>query len=385
MKNACVVVIACILLLAAFNATGWAQIENLHWGVKRIRADQVWDTDMWPQDFIVDPDGNAGQGVCVAVIDTGIANHPDLAGRVVDGISYGGGEYWEDYDGHGTQVAGIIAAIDDGTHLIGVAPRVSLYAVKAYSVQAVVNGINWAVDNGANMISISLATYDDYPELSAACDNAYDQGVLLIAGSGNDGRPIVMYPAAYDSVLAVGAIYESEYDYRWDLSNYGTPELEFMAPGVAINSTYPPDGYNVDSGTSFAVPHVSGAAALIFASKPDPEYDGNGNGAWDNFEVRAKLTDTALDLPLDGKHPGYDEWYGHGLVNAWWSNQRPQGDINYDLITDIGDLTIVCWYYGVKEGDPDWWDARRADIDIDKIVWIRDLAIISVHFGEIDP
>ena len=69
MKNACVVVIACILLLAAFNATVWAQIENLPCGVERIRADQIWDTDMWPQDFIVDPDGNAGQGAGRANID----------------------------------------------------------------------------------------------------------------------------------------------------------------------------------------------------------------------------------------------------------------------------------------------------------------------------
>ena len=78
-----------------------------------------------------------------------------MRGRVVDGISYGIGEYWEDFYGHGTQVAGIIAAIDDGNHLIGVAPRVSLYAIKAGDIQSWIDGINWAVSKGVHIISIS--------------------------------------------------------------------------------------------------------------------------------------------------------------------------------------------------------------------------------------
>jgi subtilisin len=307
-----------------------------------------------------------------------------LAGRVVDGISYvEGKEYWEDEPiGHGTHVAGTIAAIDDGNHLIGVAPRVDLYAVKVDPLNEaqVVSGIYWAVSKGVHIISMSLGfpAAGDYPFLKEACDYAYSQGVLLIAASGNTADP-VSYPARYTSVVAVGAVDQNDVRPWW--SNYGYPWLDFAAPGVAINSTYPPDGYNVDSGTSFAVPHVTGTAALIFASKPDPEYDDNGNGNWDNFEVRAKLNDTALDLGPSGK----DGHYGHGLVNAWYSNQRPPSDINYDLTVDIGDITIICIYWQTMRGDPDWWDARRADINIDNIVDIKDLSIAGLHFGEIDP
>jgi subtilisin family serine protease len=380
MKKTCLLTRACILILVAFNVTVSAQIENLPWGVERIRADQVWDTD-WTQDFIVNPGANAGQRVRVAVIDTGIANHPDLTGRVVDGISYvEGKQYWEDDVGHGTHVAGTIAAIDNGDHLIGVAPRVDLYAVKVdpYYIEQVVGGIYWAVSKAVHIISMSLGypATGNYPSLKEACDYAYSQGVLLIAASGNEADP-VSCPAIYETVVAVGATYSN--DKRWEWSNYGYPELEFAAPGVDVNSTLPPNKYQEWRGTSQAVPHVTGAAALVFASKVDAEYDSNGNGQWDNFEVREKLRDTALDLG----RPGKDGYYGYGLVNAWYSNQRPPGDINYDLIVDMGDISIINYFFGITPEDPDWWYGRRADID--NIIWARDRGIAGRHFGEIDP
>jgi subtilisin len=333
----------------------------------------------------VNPDANAGQGVRVAVIDSGIANHPDLEGRVVDGISYGIGEYWEDYEGHGTMVAGTIAAIDNGNHLIGASPRVFLYAIKPGSWDSFIDAINWAVNEGANIISISLGFYEYQApsgyldRLEDACDNAYyNNRVLLIAGSGNTGEAQIMYPAAFDSVIAVGAVDQN--DNRAWFSNYGG-ELDFAAPGVNINSTFPPNTYLIDTGTSFAVPHVTGAAALIFASKVDTYYDSNGNGRWDNSEVRAKLKDTALDLGPQGK----DGYYGYGLVNAWYSNQRPPGDINYDLMVDVIDLSIVNFWYGTMLQDPDWWYARRADIAIDNLIDVMDVSLVSMHYGEIDP
>ena len=362
-----------------FVPTAYAQKENLPWGVERIRADQVWDTD-WTQDFIANPGANSGQGVRVAVIDTGIASHPDLAGRVVDGVSYVvGKQYWEDDNGHGTHVAGTIAAIDNGNHLIGVAPRVFLYAVKVdpTNLDHVVAGIYWAVGKGVHIISMSLGSPEDYPPLKQACDYAYSQGVLLIAASGNSADP-VSYPAKYESVVAVGATYSN--DNRWEFSNYG-PELEFAAPGVNINSTFPPNAYQKRTGTSHAVPHVTGTAALIFASKVDPSYDLNRNGRWDNLEVREKLKDTALDLDGEGR----DGYFGYGLVNAWYSNQRPPGDINYDLMVDVIDLSIVAFYYGTTPQDPQWWFGRRADINIDNIIDIADISIVSMHYGEIDP
>jgi subtilisin len=165
------------LLLSAFSvSTVLAQNGNLPWGVERIRGDLA---------------GN-GQGIRVAVIDTGIVNHPDLDGRVVDGISFvEGKQYWEDDNGHGTHVAGTIAAIDNGDHLIGVAPKVDLYAIKVdpIDITDVVYGIYWAVDQGVHVISMSLGYTENNTDLKQACDYAYSQGVLLIAASGNSADP----------------------------------------------------------------------------------------------------------------------------------------------------------------------------------------------------
>jgi hypothetical protein len=83
--------------------------------------------------------------------------------------------------------------------------------------------------------------------------------------------------------------------------------------------------------------------------------------------------------------PGQDGYYGYGLVNAWYSNQRPPGDINYDLVVDLRDLALVTWYWDVSSEDPDWWYARPGDIIIDNEIDILDLAIIGSHFGQIDP
>lgn len=279
-------------------------------------------------------------------------------------------------------MAGTVAAIDNGNHLIGVAPRVDLYAIKVEyplpDVAQVIDGIFWAVSKGVHIIFMSLGYRTNETNLKLVCDYAYSQGVLLIVASGNSAD-LVSYPARYESVVAVGAVDQN--DNRWLWSNYGYPELEFAALGVDINSTFPPNAYQVWTGTSMATPHVTGAATLIFASKVDVEYDSNGNGRWENFEVREKLKDTALDLGPTGK----DGYYGYGLVNAWHSNQRPQGDINYDLMVDMRDVAIICYYNGTMSEDPYWWYGRRADININNVMDMRDLAIAATHFGEVDP
>lgn len=384
MKKLIVFLTVGVLLCVVSISTVSAQTENLPWGVERIRGDLPWDKD---RDLILNSQRRAGKGIRVAVIDSGIwQDHPDLRGRVVDGISYGIGEYWEDSSGHGTHIAGTIAAVDDGNHLIGVAPNASLYAVKRGSPESIIDGINWAVEKGVNIISMSFGFYGDQVgqeylnRLEEACNNAYNSGVLLIAACGNDDLPIVMYPAAFDSVIAVGAVDKND-NKAW-FSNYRYSELEFGAPGVDINSTFPPDTYLVDSGTSYAVPHVSGTAALIFGSKVDLEYDQNGNERWDNFEVREKLRDTALDL---GPYTGYDAYTGYGLVNAWYSNQRPPGDITYDYWVDLEDISFIAYYMTKTPEYYYWWYARPADIVIDNRIDVWDLTIACQHFGQYDP
>jgi len=299
--------------------------EVLPWGVDRIDADEVWDSD---SNLMVDEGANVGLGVKVAVIDTGVDyDHPDLAANIGGGASFV--DYTTDYmddNGHGTHVAGIIASIDNDIGVIGTAPKVELYALKALDgegsgyVSDVVAAIDWSVTSGMQVVSMSLGTNTDYQSLRNACDSAYAAGVLLVAAAGNDaskatvrlGIDTIDYPARYASVMAVGAIDQDDERPKWSSTG---PELELAAPGVDIYSTYWDDTYATLSGTSMACPHVTGAAALVFASnitEVAPDYDYDGDGVWDANEVRAWLQATAEDLG----DPGIDELYGYGLVDA---------------------------------------------------------------------
>jgi len=303
-----------ILVTTASTTPG----ETLPWGVQQVKANLVWDKD---GDMTIDPDANAGDGIVIAVIDEGIDNeHEDLA----DNFKGGDTGY---HSPHGTHVAGTIAAVDNNVGVIGVAPRVWLYSFKiAFGAPDFYDQVARAIrkaafEYGAEVISMSFGFYRDYSVIRDACDYAYyDLGALLIAASGDENKDFVIYPAKYDSVIAVGATNQSNERWDetlWDGSNYG-PELELVAPGVDIYSTYPDNNYKTLTGTSMAVPHVSGVAALIFASEIPYLYDEDCDGRWDNFEVRKKLQDTAIDLGPAGR----DEEYGHGLVDAYEAAKR---------------------------------------------------------------
>ncbi|NQE53422.1 Tk-subtilisin [ANME-1 cluster archaeon GoMg3.2] len=275
--------------------------ETLPWGVDRIDAELVWNGAEDGCD--VTPGRNAGAGAIVAIIDTGLdKDHPDLAANIAGGRNFVGWsrvdpDAWDDDNGHGTHCGGIVAAVDNEEGVIGVAPEASLYGVKVLDrrgsgyVSDIIAGIEWAVENGADIISMSLGTTSDVPSLDGACDAAWNNGVLLVAAAGNEEGSPVIYPAAYSSVIAVSATNSDD-----NLASFSStgPEVELAAPGVNIYSTYKKGGYAIKSGTSMACPHVAGTAALAI-----------GN-------VRQCLQDTAEDLG----DLGFDTKYGHGLVDA---------------------------------------------------------------------
>ncbi|WP_132996036.1 S8 family peptidase [Sporanaerobacter acetigenes] len=269
--------------------------DTIPWGIERVQA-----TDAHYY-------GYYGSGIKVAVLDTGIdGGHYDLYVR--GGYSvFNDSPYYDGY-GHGTHVAGIVAALENSYGVLGVAPDVSLYSVKVLgndgygSISGIVEGIEWAVNNNMNVINMSLGSSSYSSIFEDYCNYAYNSGLLIVAAAGNSGNSYgtgdsVEYPARYSSVMAVAAT--DYYDKRASFSSTGS-DVEIAAPGVDIYSTYPDNNYAYMSGTSMACPHVAGAAALVWSANPNLT----------NIQVRQKLVNSA-------KYLGNRYHYGAGLVQAY--------------------------------------------------------------------
>jgi len=271
------------------------------WGVKRIGAGFVHDSE------------NKGAGVNVAIIDSGVDyNHEDLDANfdlILLGYDFVNNDTdpMDDY-GHGTHVAGTVAAEDNESGVVGVAPDASLYALKVLDSSGsgyysdVIAALQWCVDNGIQVTNNSYGSSGDPGEtVKDAFDNAYyNYGIIHVAAAGNSGIPPgkgdnIIYPARYESVIAVAATNQNDERARWSSTG---PDLELAAPGVDINSTLLGGGYGEGSGTSMASPHVAGTAALVIVAGIS--------------DVRGQLQSTSDDLGPTG----IDSKYGYGLVDA---------------------------------------------------------------------
>ncbi|WP_423746511.1 S8 family peptidase [Haladaptatus sp. SPP-AMP-3] len=268
----------------------YALAESLPWGVDRIDAEQAQLS------------GYNGSGADIAILDTGIdPNHPDLYSSLGSG-AYFTGTSWYDYNGHGTHCAGIAAGVNNSQGVVGVAPGATLHSVKVLSDSGsgynsdIAGGIEYVADQGWDVGSMSLGgPYSSV--VKDACTYAYNRGVFLPAATGNDGcYDCVGYPAANSECVAVGST--DSYDNLSSFSNTG-PEVELVAPGSNIYSTYYNDTYTTMSGTSMATPHVAGAAGVLM-----------GELGYSNVDARSTLNSTAEDLGM----PSYQQ--GHGLLDA---------------------------------------------------------------------
>jgi subtilisin len=260
-------------------------LNHIPWGVKMIYNDPFLEKT------------SGGSGVNVAVLDTGVfKNHPDLKNSIKDCKDFSNPKVslidgkCEDKNGHGTHVIGIIAANggDDGLGIYGIAPLANIYAYKVCSA----NGLCWAddvalaiktaVDNGANIINLSLGSDNQSPLIHNAIVYANQKKVLVVAAAGNDGPYLdsIDYPAANSEVIGVGALDVNQVVPDWSsrgsnskteayLMNEG--DIEFAAPGVSVESTWKDGGYAILSGTSMSAPHISGLAAKLWqGDAPDP-------------------------------------------------------------------------------------------------------------------
>jgi major intracellular serine protease len=233
-------------------------------GVELIAAPKIWEK-------------SKGKGITIAILDTGCdITHPDLSERIIGGRNFtnddeGNPDEYNDYNGHGTHVAGTIAAVQNNNGVIGVAPEAGLLILKVLDKNGsgqydwIINGINYAVDQKADIISMSLGGSADVPELHKAIQNAIANQILVVCAAGNEGdgndfSDEFSYPASYNEVISVGA---SNLQRRSSEFSNSNNEVDLVAPGEEILSTYLNGTYAKLSGTSMATPHVSGALALI--------------------------------------------------------------------------------------------------------------------------
>lgn len=343
------------------------------WGLTRIFAPEAWTL-------------SAGAGVRVAVIDTGVdAGHPDLQGQVLPGYDFVN-EDPDPFDdhGHGTRMAGIVAAVaNNAVGISGVAPQAALLPVKVLDGQgygaysAVASGIIYAVDQGARVLNLSLSGAVQSAVLQDAVDYATARGVLVVAAAGNDGSDFPAYPAAARGAVAVSATDET--DAHPGFSNYGN-WIDLAAPGVNIITTSAGRGYSSSSGTSPAAAFASAVFALVLAAEPTLTGDA----------ALARVAGGAIDLGAGG----WDRYYGWGRVDAYGAltpgSEPPPADgaaPEVDVVTPAAG-SLLSGVTAVAVTATDDLAVTRVDLFVDR-VWQGALTappyVFAVDAGALAP
>jgi serine protease len=302
------------------------------WNLKMLGLESTWETN------------KGSDKVIVAVIDTGILpDHPDLKKNIIEGYDFidNDSNPTDTSPGfsHGTHIAGIIGAITNNNQgIAAINWNVKIMPVRVIGPEGsggystLISGIRWAVDNGANVINLSLAGTADSNSLKDSIDYAIENNVSVIAAAGNNGSTPILYPAQYPEVISVGAVGPTKLKAYY--SNYG-PNLDLVAPGgdssiysENYNTILSTAGYmnlngqithqyNWAQGTSMATPHVTGIVALLYSV-----------GINDPIFIEQLLKDTADDLG----QPGKDYEYGAGLVNINAALNIPELSINIESV-----------------------------------------------------
>ena len=308
------------------------------WGIQAIGAD-------------VSPNKYDGKNIKIALIDTGVSSHEDL--NIAGGKSFveNNALYYDD-NGHGTHVAGIIAAKNNKLGVIGAAPNAEIYALKALDntgagyYSQVIAALEWAINNNIDIVNMSIGGLSDSLALHEAVQRASSAGIILVAAAGNrgDGADKLTYPAKYNEVIAVGAVNENLR--AAPFSSKGTG-LDIMAPGVSVISTANDGGYAVMSGTSMAAPHVAGALAALKCKNKKMSSD----------ELKALLFETTTYLGT------YND-YGRGLLNFSYAAGESNGPVR--LIIPDDDLSSSEDDFNIPEPFDYTFDILALDFRLEK-------------------
>lgn len=279
--------------------------QQMGWSISAFNIPDVWNVTQ-------------GEGTKIAVIDSGCdLNHPDLVENLLTGINFiNMNKSPEDDNNHGTHATGIIVASNNEIGMIGVAPKAKVIPVKTLDskgsgdMENVVKGIRWAVDNGADIISMSLGCPRPIQNVRKAIQYAESKGIPVFCAAGNAGKTSeLFYPANYKETIAIGSIDSTLM--RSSFSNTGE-NLDFMAPGGKIFSTIPNNWYGYMSGTSMACPFVTGIAALClsyqrkkYPNKPLFGYQGY-------VDILKKHVVSTIGVDANNKH----FYEGYGIIDV---------------------------------------------------------------------
>jgi uncharacterized repeat protein (TIGR02543 family) len=300
------------------------------YAIPMMGVDLAWSLELGDPNYLI------------AIIDTGIdTDHEEFTNRI-SALSYNaiteevGIDAVEDENGHGTNVAGIIGATKNNQiGIAGIVQNSMLLIIKAnntddpsttdedesevFNDSNIAKGINYAVENGADVINLSLGGPGFNSIVQNAINNAFDSGSIVVASSGNEGTDELLYPASYNHVISVGAV-----DSNMDIASYSNynDEVDISAPGTAIATTNMNDTYVTASGTSFAAPQVTAIIALFQAYLPH----------YTDAQTIERLYETAMDRGVVGK----DDFYGHGIINAYQSMLVDAITVSFD--TDGGTI-----------------------------------------------
>ncbi|RKD25502.1 hypothetical protein BEP19_00720 [Ammoniphilus oxalaticus] len=285
------------------------------WNLPMINMEKAWDISRGSEEVII------------AVIDTGIdLKHQDFQGQLVKGYNVLTGQNDPmDDNGHGSHVAGIIAAsTNNNLGIAGVSWNNKIMPIKAIGSEGtgtsfdIARGIRWAADHGAKVINMSVGNYHPSGILLDSIRYAHSKGIVLVAASGNDNSNQPSYPAAYPEVISVAAV--DQQARRAEFSNYGGT-VEIAAPGVDIPSAYLYNEYAALSGTSMACPHVAGLAGLILSVEPRLK----------NEQVRKIIQQSAQKVTGAGR----DDEYGYGLIDVSKALQIASDPTDIEVEDDI--------------------------------------------------